>query len=284
MSIRLAAVAALFAVPALAHVTLENPVAPANATYKAVLRIPHGCGDADTIRVTVSLPEGARDAQPMVKPGWSIRTAPGQVIFENGVLPAAYYDEFALRFRTPDRAGDTLRLPVVQDCTGGKTAAWTGTEPRMPAPELRLVQAQATAPAEAAAGALRISQPWSRATARAGATGAGFLTIRNTSDQPDRLVGASSPIAPTVELHTHTHVNGVMQMRPVPAIDIPPNGEVTLKPGSLHIMLIGTKEALRQGTTVPLTLRFERAGEVTVALSVQGPGAAQPGSGGGHGH
>lgn len=280
MSIRLAAAAALFALPAFAHITLETPTAPANATYKAVLRVPHGCGGADTIRLTVSLPEGARDAQPMVKPGWSIRTAPGQVIFEGGVLPAAWYDEFALRFRTPDRPGETLRLPVVQDCAGGKTAAWSGAD----APQLRLVQAQATAPAGTAAGALRITEPWSRATARAGATGAGFLTIRNTSDQPDRLLGATSPAAQTVELHTHTQVNGVMQMRPVPAIDIPPNGEVTLKPGGFHIMLIGTKEALRQGTTVPLTLRFERAGEVTVALSVQGPGAAQPGGSGHHAH
>lgn len=150
-------------------------------------------------------------------------------------------------------------------------------------PLLRLAQAQTSVSSDVTVGSLRIANGWSRATARAGATGAGFVTIRNTSGEPDRLVSASSPVAATVELHTHIEENGVMRMRPVEGIEIPAHGEVILAPGGLHIMLIDTNAPLRQGSSVPVTLRFEHAGEVTITLAVQGAGATKPG-GGHHGH
>jgi copper(I)-binding protein len=121
-------------------------------------------------------------------------------------------------------------------------------------------------------GDLRIDHPWARA-AGANTNGAGYMTIRNTGTQPDRLVAASSPIARTVELHTHILDGEVMRMRPVADIPIPAGQTVRLRPGGLHVMLIGLKEPLRQGTTVPLTLRFERAGETTVQLEIQAAGA-----------
>ena len=128
---------------------------------------------------------------------------------------------------------------------------------------------------EVRAGDIVISQPWSRAAGQ-NATGAGFLTLRNTGAAPDRLVGASSPAARVTELHTHLREGEVMRMRPVTAIDIPAGQTVTLQPGGLHLMLIGLQAALAQGATVPVTLRFERAGEVTVQLAVQAAGARGP--------
>lgn len=122
------------------------------------------------------------------------------------------------------------------------------------------------------AGDLLIDHPWSRA-AGANTNGAGFMTIRNNGAQPDRLLSATTTIARTVELHTHIRDGEVMRMRPVADIPIGARQTVRLRPGGLHVMLIGLTEPLRQGSEVPLTLRFERAGEVPVMLAVEAAGA-----------
>ncbi|MBX9752631.1 MAG: copper chaperone PCu(A)C [Roseococcus sp.] len=125
-------------------------------------------------------------------------------------------------------------------------------------------------------GALRIVNPWTRAAGQ-GMQGGGFLTIRNTGATPDRLVGASSPAAGRLELHTHIRDGDVMRMRPVNDIPVPANGEVTLQPGGLHLMLIGLTQPMNVGQSIPVTLRFEGAGEVTIQLAVQAAGARQSG-------
>jgi copper(I)-binding protein len=134
----------------------------------------------------------------------------------------------------------------------------------------------AAGPAQAQdAGSLKLEAPWSRA-AGAGRTGAGYLTIRNTGSTADRLVSARAGIARAVELHTHLHEGGVMRMRPVPAIEVPAGETVTLGPGGLHLMLLELRAPLNQGEAVPVTLVFERAGEVEVRLAVQSAGARGP--------
>lgn len=126
-------------------------------------------------------------------------------------------------------------------------------------------------------GPLRIEAPWTRA-ALEGRQGAGFMTIRNTGAAADRLVSASSPVAGRVELHTHIRDGDVMRMRPVQDIPVPAGGSATLAPGGLHLMFMGLNRALVAGETIPVTLRFAEAGEVTVQLRVQAAGAR------GHGH
>jgi len=125
------------------------------------------------------------------------------------------------------------------------------------------------------AGALRIVNPWTRAAGQ-GMQGGGFFIIRNTGAEPDRLVSATSPAAGRLELHTHIRDGDVMRMRPVNDIAVPANGEAMLQPGGLHLMLIGLVRAMEVGQTVPVTLRFERAGEVTIQLAVQAAGARSP--------
>jgi hypothetical protein len=125
------------------------------------------------------------------------------------------------------------------------------------------------------AGPISITAPWTRA-AGAGGQGAGFMTIRNAGPAADRIVAARSEAARVMELHTHVRDGDVMRMRPVPAIELPPGQEVRLQPGGLHLMLIGLTGELRQGTEVPVTLVFERAGEVQVMLPVQAAGARAP--------
>lgn len=135
-------------------------------------------------------------------------------------------------------------------------------------------------PAAAQDGPIRVEQPWTRAAGQ-GAQGVGYMTIRNAGAQPDRLLGAESPAAQRVELHTHIRDGEVMRMRPVADIPVPAGGAATLQPGGLHLMLMGLNRPLAVGESVPVTLRFERAGSVTVNLAVQAAGAR---GAGGHGH
>jgi len=141
-----------------------------------------------------------------------------------------------------------------------------------------LAPALARAQNPAASPTLRIEAPWTRAAGQ-GQQGVGYMTVRNAGAQPDRLLSASSPAAGRVELHTHIRDGEVMRMRAVDAIPIPAEGAATLQPGGLHLMLVGLTRPLREGESVPVTLRFERAGEVTVELAVQAAGARAPGAG-----
>ena len=138
------------------------------------------------------------------------------------------------------------------------------------------VAAQQAGTAAASPSGITIEQPWARAAIQGG-TGGAFLTIRNTGPQADRLVAASTPLARSTEVHETVREGEVMRMRPVPAIEVPAGGSVTLRPGGAHVMLVGLAEALRPGGTVPMTLTFERAGAVEVQVSVQAAGAAAPG-------
>ena len=127
-----------------------------------------------------------------------------------------------------------------------------------------------------AAGSVKIAHPWARATVAGQRAGGAFLKLQNTGSTPDRLIGGSTPAAERVELHTMSLEGTVMRMREVDAIDIPPGQTVELKPGQLHLMLQGLKAPLAVDTKVPLTLKFEKAGEVQVELKVEamGPGAS----------
>ncbi|MFN8473274.1 MAG: copper chaperone PCu(A)C [Anaerolineae bacterium] len=131
--------------------------------------------------------------------------------------------------------------------------------------------AATAAPAAAiTAGTLQINDPWTRAVG-AGMTGAVYFTVRNTGNTPDRLVKAQSNAAKAVEMHTTEMANGVMSMHPVDAYDIPAGGELTLKPGGNHIMLIGMNKDVKADDTVTLTLQFEKAGPVEVTLKARNP-------------
>lgn len=127
------------------------------------------------------------------------------------------------------------------------------------------------------AGPLSIQHPWSRETAVGQAVGGGFLTISNSGPSEDRLLSCTTPVAGEVQLHTMTMDGGVMRMRQVTGgIAIPVRGSVELKPGGYHIMFMGLKRQLRQGERFPVTLRFQRAGSVTVQFAVQPVGSTGP--------
>ena len=108
-------------------------------------------------------------------------------------------------------------------------------------------------------------------TSRPGApTGAAFLVIHNHGGPDDHLLSVSSPVARMVELHTHMmDANGMAQMSAAPeGWDIPADGELILQRGAEHVMFMGITQPFEDGTTFPLTLHFEVAGDVTIEVPV----------------
>ena len=123
-------------------------------------------------------------------------------------------------------------------------------------------------------GDLEIGHPWARATSSMAPAGGAFLRITNKGTMPDRLVGASTPVAASAQIHETKMEGNVMRMRELDrGLEIAPGATATLAPGSYHIMMMGLKEPLKQGTRVPLTLQFEKAGKVDVELAVTAMGA-----------
>ena len=118
---------------------------------------------------------------------------------------------------------------------------------------------------------VEVVKPWARATA--GTTGAVYFSIANKGDASDRLIGVKTPVAEKAELHESKMQDGMMEMRPVGKLPIEAGQSATLKPGAKHVMLVGLKHPLKEGDSFPLTLSFEKAGDVTAAVHVAGAGA-----------
>ena len=114
---------------------------------------------------------------------------------------------------------------------------------------------------------VKVEGAWARPTVQGQAAGGGFLKITGGA-AADKLVSASAGVSKTVELHTMVMEGDVMRMREIGAIDVPAGKTVELKPGGLHVMFIGIRMPLKNGDSFPLTLRFEKAGEVKVEMKV----------------
>lgn len=126
-------------------------------------------------------------------------------------------------------------------------------------------------------GGIKIEQPWSRATPAGASVAGGFVRLTNTGDQPDRLLGATFAKAKAVEIHSTIDDAGVMKMRQLPdGVALAPGATVELKPGGMHLMLLGLTDGLTAGDKVTGTLQFEKAGSVDVEFSVAPLGAAAP--------
>jgi len=132
---------------------------------------------------------------------------------------------------------------------------------------LGVLAALPAAPALAQPPSVQIADARARATAPGQIVGAAYATL--TSPAADRLVGAETPVAARAEVHTMTMDGAVMRMRPVDSVPLPAGQAVALAPGGLHIMLTGLKAPLKAGQDFPLTLRFEHAPPLTVAVHVE---------------
>ncbi|MGC6453056.1 MAG: copper chaperone PCu(A)C [Candidatus Puniceispirillaceae bacterium] len=135
----------------------------------------------------------------------------------------------------------------------------------------------------AIAGTLEISNPQIRATAPGMKATGGYLAITNHGDAADRLVSASADFASRVEIHEMIQDGDIMRMRERDGgIEIPAGAMASLKPGGLHLMLMGLTETMVPGEMRDLTLNFESGHSVTLPAMVMKPGDI--GGHGGHGH
>lgn len=143
---------------------------------------------------------------------------------------------------------------------------------------LAIVAVRLTNAVEPQAAEISLADAWARPTIGRSVTGAVYLKIHNATQADDRLTGVRTPASEKAEIHISTNENGIMRMRhlsegvPVPAGEI-----VLLEPGARHVMLIGVKKPLVKGQTFPLTLVFEKAGEIemSVAVNVMPPSQAK---------
>jgi copper(I)-binding protein len=121
--------------------------------------------------------------------------------------------------------------------------------------------------------ALEIGHPWSRALPKGATVAAGYVKIKNTGTELDRLVGGSTPVAGRFEIHEMSMDKGVMKMRPLPAgVEIKPGQTVELKPGATHIMMMDVKQPIERGKPFKGSLVFEKAGAVDVDFAVEAVG------------
>ncbi|MDB6141102.1 MAG: copper(I)-binding protein [Pseudomonas sp.] len=121
------------------------------------------------------------------------------------------------------------------------------------------------------AGELQIAHPWSMELPPNAPTVAAYFVIHNSGKSADRLLSVDSPAAGKAELHEHLMQDGLMKMQQVPGVDVPAGGEVKFAPMGYHVMLLELKDKskLVDGQRFPLTLHFEKSGDVTVEVAVQ---------------
>jgi len=131
-----------------------------------------------------------------------------------------------------------------------------------------VVQAQ-----EVKVGSIKVDHAYIRATVPGQQVAGGFMKIENKGIA-DQLLSASSPAAGEVQLHEMAMEGSVMKMRQVKDIPVPAGGSVELKPGGLHLMLMNIKAPLAAGESVPVKLKFAKAGEVEVKMPVNAMGQA----------
>lgn len=141
------------------------------------------------------------------------------------------------------------------------------------APAQAQAQSQVQAQSSPASAQVEILHPWARATLAGTRTGAIYLTLVNKGAADNALTGVATPVAASATLHQDVVTNGMMEMKPVPKLALPPGGSVAIAPGKYHIMLMGLKQPLKAGDRFPLTLDFARGGAETVSVAVESLGA-----------
>jgi hypothetical protein len=114
----------------------------------------------------------------------------------------------------------------------------------------------ATGSAHAAqAGNVRASNAWIRVLPGNLPAG-GYVTLRNDSDQPAILRGASSAAYAQIMLHQSSTAGGMSRMSMLDRLTIPAHGQLALAPAGYHLMLMDAAKPVRVGSTVRLSLQF----------------------------
>jgi copper(I)-binding protein len=125
---------------------------------------------------------------------------------------------------------------------------------------------------------VEVTQAWSREMPPGAPVSVSYFTIINHGHRADRLIRVRTPVAGKAEMHTSVMEDGLMKMRPLNAVEVPPGEPTMFQPGGNHVMLMQVKEPLRKGESFPMILTFENAGDVQVHVTVEPIGAMRAGS------
>ena len=109
------------------------------------------------------------------------------------------------------------------------------------------------------AASVEVTDPWARATMPGQSVAGVYLHVKSTLR--GRIVGIKSGSAKTAEIHSMSQENGVMKMRKLDFLDLPPGETVTLEPRGNHVMLFDIRKPLQAGERIKLTLVIEHDGK-----------------------
>lgn len=125
---------------------------------------------------------------------------------------------------------------------------------------------------------IRWNDPWARPMPVIQGSGgtpvnsAVYMTLRNEGEAGDRLLGGHTPAAARVEVHRSRLVDDVVRMEKLEGLDLPADSTVELRPGGIHLMLLGLSRSLEVGDDLELTLSFEWSGDLILTIPVGRPG------------
>jgi len=117
-------------------------------------------------------------------------------------------------------------------------------------------------------GVVMVVDAWVRETDAGAKVHAGYMTLVNTGTEEVVLTGVESQSYASIDVHEMKTVNGLMEMRDMPELTIPANGQVQMLPGGMHLMLKGPRQHFTAGQTVQLTLNFGSAGQQVLTVMV----------------
>lgn len=123
---------------------------------------------------------------------------------------------------------------------------------------------------------LEVAGAYAFATAPSQAVGAAFVVLQNTGTKDLVLLDATTPVSESVELHTMTMENGIMEMRMVENFPIAAGSTIAMTPQGDHLMLIGLHAPLKVGQTFPIILEFDGGLSLETVFKVTAPGEAMP--------
>lgn len=165
-----------------------------------------------------------------------------------------------------------MPAPILAPILALFLACETSTPPAAPPAPAPAPAPPPAAEPDARAEEVHVMDAWVRAMPPGSPNSAAFMKLHHSGTVGTAVVAAVSDVSDKVELHTHSEVDGTMQMRQVPQFPLAPDQALELKPGAEHLMLIGLKGDLALGQVVKLTVRLDDGSELQVEAPVkEGP-------------
>jgi len=126
-----------------------------------------------------------------------------------------------------------------------------------------------------AADSLQIENAWSPEAPPVAKVMAGYMKINNLSNKDIKILSAKSDLFKRVEIHLTEMSDGMMRMIKQENLKIKAKGHIELKPGGLHMMLMGKLKPVKAGSVIAVTLTLDNGETITIKLKVKVDNAPQ---------